>query len=194
MVGRSTPVASPPRRPRDEDLLRLDDVALAAGAPPVNLRVGAGEVVGIVGVDGNGQSELFEVLAGLRAPAAGRVLVAGRRIADFSPAAMQRAGVGVIPPDRRLDGLVADMSVRDNLVLSSRVLARFTRRGVLRRGEINAFARSQAERYNVRASALDTTAGTLSGGNQQRIVVARALAGEPRVLVAVNPTSPRREP
>jgi simple sugar transport system ATP-binding protein len=101
---------------------------------------------------------------------------------------LQDAGVGVIPPDRRLDGLVAEMPVRDNLVLSRKLLARFSRRGVLQKERIDAFARQQARLYQVRESALDAEAGTLSGGNQQRIVVARALAGSPEVLVAVNPT------
>jgi general nucleoside transport system ATP-binding protein len=188
MVGRSTASAPPQRRRGEREVLSLDRVVLSPGAPPVSLTVRSGEVVGVVGVDGNGQDELFEVVAGLRPPQSGRVRVNAAEIQVFEPAAMQAAGVGVIPPDRRLDGLVAEMPVRDNLVLSRKLLTRFSRRGVLQRERLRAFGLEQARLYQVRESALDADAGTLSGGNQQRIVVARALAGEPSLLIAVNPT------
>ena len=171
-----------------QPLLRFDGVSLDAEAPPFDLAVCAGEVLGFVGVDGNGQTELFEILAGLRRPRSGSVAFAAAEIATVSPAAMQHAGIAVIPPDRRADGLVAEMSVRENLVLARVLLRRFSRHGVLQRKRIDVFTAAQARRYNVRASALEVEAGALSGGNQQRIVVARALAAEPRILVAVNPT------
>jgi len=188
MVGRSTSAPPPQRQVRASEVLRLDEIVLAPGAPATSLTVHAGEVVGVVGVDGNGQDEIFELVAGLRPPRSGRLWLNGSEVDQFEPAAMQAAGVGVIPPDRRLDGLVAEMPVRDNLLLSRKLLARFSRRGVLQRDRIEDFALALARRYHVRESALVAEAGTLSGGNQQRVVVARALAGEPSLLVAVNPT------
>jgi simple sugar transport system ATP-binding protein len=187
MVGGAADERAPRLRSPAAELLQFDMV-LVRGAAAIRLGVRAGEVLGIVGADGNGQVELFEILAGLRAPVQGRLRVGGREVQRFRPAALQAAGVGVIPPDRRLDGLVADMSVRENLVLSAVLLSRLSRRGVLQAERIRQFAREEAERYQVRASALEERAGTLSGGNQQRVVVARALAAEPKVLVAVNPT------
>ena len=154
----------------------------------VDFEVRAGEILGIAGVDGNGQRELFEVLAGERRPAYGAVVVDGRPLGDGGPASAVQAGIGHIPPDRHREGLVLAMSVAENCLLSAALLARFSARGFLRRGAARQFAADVVDRFAVRCAGLDAPARSLSGGNQQRIIVGRELAREPRVLVTVNPT------
>jgi ABC-type uncharacterized transport system ATPase subunit len=154
----------------------------------VSFAVRAGEILGIAGVDGNGQRELFEVLVGLTAPAAGTVAVGEHALTDFTARAALAAGIGHIPPDRHREGLVLPMTVQENFLLSRTALDRFSRRGLLRRAAVRGFAAELAERYALHFASLDTPVRALSGGNQQRIVVARTLAEQPRVLVAVNPT------
>ncbi|MFN8626805.1 MAG: ABC transporter ATP-binding protein [Candidatus Binatia bacterium] len=152
----------------------------------VNLSVRAGEILGIAGVDGNGQQELFEVLVGLRPPAHGTVQVRGKRLADFTPAAAVAAGIGHVPPDRQHEGLVLPMTLADNLLLSRALLDRCSRHGLLDIPAARRLAAAAVSRYGIRAS-LDDAVRSLSGGNQQRVLVARALAQDPAVLVAVNP-------
>ncbi len=148
----------------------------------LSLDVRPGEVLGIAGVDGNGQAELAEAVVGLRDPSGGSVRIAGEE-----PVAARRH-VGFIPQDRLREGLVRELSVRDNLVLELQGETRARRGPWLRWDVLNTRAREMRERYDVRAASLDLPAGSLSGGNQQKIVIARALSREPRLLVAVNPT------
>jgi simple sugar transport system ATP-binding protein len=163
----------------DRGLPELDDVALV---------VRAGEIFGIAGVDGNGQTELFELLAGVRKPAHGSVAVGGARVAHFDPMAMSAIGLACIPPDRQRQGSVADMTVRENALLSAALLRQITR-GLLTQPEMERrVAHAMIEQYAVKVASLEAPARTLSGGNLQKLIVARALALEPRVLVAVNPT------
>lgn len=179
-----------PQDGRDPARLRLRAVT-AGGARPlekIDLEVGAGEILGIAGVDGNGQSELFELLVGLREPASGTIEVEGRQLTRLEPAAMTAAGIGHIPPDRLRQGAIAPMSVADNLVLDAVLLRRLARGLFLPPESCRRIAADLVERYDIRTASLDAPAASLSGGNVQRLVVARALALEPRVLVAFNPT------
>jgi simple sugar transport system ATP-binding protein len=154
----------------------------------VDLEVAHGEVLGIAGVDGNGQSELFEILAGLRAPTSGTIHVNGRTFSRLDPGAAIAAGIGHIPPDRQRQGLVMKASVRDNAVLSSALLRRLSRGPFLPVAGLRAMAQQLIAGYSIRVDSQDAPVATLSGGNQQRLVVARTLALEPKVLVAFNPT------
>ena len=154
----------------------------------VSFEVRAGEILGIAGVDGNGQRELFEVLVGLMRPAVGTISVTGQPLTDFTPLAALAAGIGHIPPDRHREGLVLPMSVQENFLLSRNLLDRFSRHGMLRRESARRFAAELAEQYALRFASLDAPVRSLSGGNQQRVVVARTLAEQPQVLVTVNPT------
>lgn len=154
----------------------------------VSLGVRRGEIVGIAGVDGNGQRELFEVLAGLGPLQAGEIRLAGRRIAGRSPAEMLQAGMGFVPPDRQREGLVLAMTVAENVLLHRTWLERFSRYGFLQWQAARSFAQRLVHEYRVRAASLDVPVQALSGGNQQRLILARELAAEPKVLVAVNPT------
>ncbi len=194
MVGELPVESAPsPRSISGEPLLELHGVqaaASAAGMPlrAVSLQVRRGEIVGVAGVDGNGQRELFEVLAGLRPLQAGEIRLLGRRLAPRSPSEVLDAGVGFIPPDRQREGLVLAMSVAENVLLHRASLTRFTRHGFLEWSRIRAHAAELVERYRIRTPSLETRAAALSGGNQQRLILARELAAEPQLLVAVNPT------
>jgi ABC-type uncharacterized transport system ATPase subunit len=139
----------------------------------IDFSLAAGEIIGIAGVDGNGQRELVEVMAGLRRPTAGRARVA----------ALDRA-MAVIPQNRDLDGLILEMTLWENLMLAHSLRRRFTRHGWLSRSRATAFCNSLLERFRIRSAGTTSNAAALSGGNRQRLAVARALAGEPGVLVA----------
>jgi len=145
----------------------------------VSFIVGAGEIVGLAGVDGNGQTELVELLAGARVPSGGRITV-GAESRDNDGA------IAVIPQDRDLDGLILDMSLWENLLLARPLRERMTARGWLSRSRAIDLCAELISRFQIRAAGPETTAGALSGGNRQRLQVARAIAARPRVIVAHN--------
>ena len=153
----------------------------------IDLAVGAGEICGIAGVDGNGQDELAAALYGLL-PRDGEVRVGGALVASADVAAAQRAGIALIPGDRRRDGLALRLSIWENTLLSRPLLAWAAHRGVLDVAAARAAATALATQYHVVYDRLDQPVADLSGGNQQRIVIARTLAAVPSVLLAVNPT------
>ncbi len=170
--------------------LVLDGVAVAypggVGLGGVDLTVCGGEILGIAGVDGNGQDALFELLTGLRAPARGTVAVGGAPLTRHEPAALIDAGVACIPPDRLRQGVVAAMSVRENAALNRRLLGAGGWR--VRPAAQRAAAQAMVDAYAIKSGGLDAPVRSLSGGNLQKLIVARALATAPRLLVAVNPT------
>jgi general nucleoside transport system ATP-binding protein len=154
----------------------------------VDLTVRAGEILGIAGVAGNGQDELVESIIGLRRPTAGRVTLNGRDITRSGPRATNEAGVGYVPADRHRFGLVLSFPVSDNIVLTSYYRAPYAR-GILRNE--SAIVRDAAKAiadYDVRTPSADVRAGTLSGGNQQKVVVAREFDRDLRLLVLDQPT------
>ncbi|MGE5527665.1 MAG: ABC transporter ATP-binding protein [Patescibacteria group bacterium] len=154
----------------------------------VDLQVRAGEILGIAGVEGNGQSELVEVVTGMRAPTAGSILLGGRRIDGLSPRAVHALGVAHLPEDRIRRGLVLDFTVAENLILTDYAFPPFARGPALVWREIDACAQRLMGEYDIRAPGPATPAAALSGGNQQKVVVARALHGRPRLVVAAQPT------
>ena len=154
----------------------------------VSLAVRPGEVFGIAGVDGNGQSELFEVLAGLRRPTNGEVTIDVIPVVRFEPPAMIAAGIGIIPPDRQRQGAISAMTVQDNAVLNSASLQRIAWGPFLPIQSCRRVAEELIDHYQIRTPGLQAPASSLSGGNLQRLIVARTLALQPRVLLAFNPT------
>jgi simple sugar transport system ATP-binding protein len=148
--------------------------------------IAPGEIFGIAGVEGNGQTELIEALAGLRAPASGTVLLGDRDITRASVRERTEGGLAHIPEDRHRRGLVLDFPVADNLVLG--LQHRYSRRGQLDRTAIDAQAARQIGEFDIRPPDADRPARALSGGNQQKIVIAREMGRSYRVLLAAQPT------
>jgi ABC-type uncharacterized transport system ATPase subunit len=154
----------------------------------VSLALRRGEILGIAGLQGSGQVELVEALAGVRPLTAGAVRMDGRDIGGLGVRARRRVGIGHIPADRRHGGLVGDLSVAENLALPIAGEARFSRFGVLRRGAVRDHALELIERFGVRTSGPSVPVSTLSGGNQQKVVIARELWRQPSVVLSCYPT------
>ncbi len=161
-----------------------DNVALRG----VDLDVRSGEIVGIAGVAGNGQRELEDAVCGLRPVDKGRVTLCQNDTTVASPGEVIASGMGHIPSDRYGVGLVGDFSVAENLVLEAFWRPPFTRHGLLRVGTVNAHAKTLAQNYDIRTPTLATPASKLSGGNAQKLILARELYRNPRVLLAAQPT------
>ncbi|MEZ5066606.1 MAG: ABC transporter ATP-binding protein [bacterium] len=151
----------------------------------VSLDVRAGEIVGIAGVEGNGQRELMEIVAGL-VPFTGDVEIGGESVHRASPRAIRRLGVAHVPEDRLGAGVIPAMNVAENLLLGHE--ERFARAGTFDRGAIAAHARERIEAFDVRPADPDLALETLSGGNQQKVVLARETEDGPRLLLAAHPT------
>jgi simple sugar transport system ATP-binding protein len=170
-----------------EDIHAEDDRQLER-VRGVSLSVRSGEIVGLAGVDGNGQTELIETLVGLRRPSSGRILIGGRDVTGEGTRRMIEEGVGHIPEDRQKVGLVLDFSVAENLALHGYRKPPQSRLGWLRPRRILARAWTLIREFDIRGGGPRTRTGALSGGNQQKVVVAREISGEPRVLLAAQPT------
>ncbi|MBK9517342.1 MAG: ABC transporter ATP-binding protein [Anaeromyxobacter sp.] len=154
----------------------------------LDLEVRAGEIVGLAGVSGNGQRELADVLAGLRPVERGTIELAGQDVTGRSPRAIIDGGLSYIPEDRHHEGIVPAFSVKENLVLKDVASPPFSRAGLLRLSEIDRNAAALTARFDVRCASTAVAAGSLSGGNIQKVILARELARGPRALVAVYPT------
>ncbi|MFF6780521.1 ATP-binding cassette domain-containing protein [Streptomyces sp. NPDC012510] len=177
-------------RDRQPAVLRLDGLTVEEGGVKlldgVDLTVGAGEIVALYGVEGNGQATLGDVLSGLVVPTAGTVEVAGQSVDVTRPGALTKAGLGIVPEDRHQSGVVLDMSIAENLAMKS--LAKVSGRFLVRRAAMQAEARRLAKEFDIVTPSLDLPVRSLSGGNQQRVVLARELSDDTRVLVAAQPT------
>jgi general nucleoside transport system ATP-binding protein len=170
-----------------EDLYVDDERGLEA-VRGISFEVKAGEIVGIAGVDGNGQSELIDAITGLRRAKAGRISVGHRDLTHDSPRECLDAGVGHIPEDRQLRGLVLDFSLAENIALHDYREEPDSKYGWLFPGRLIARARTLLKEFDVRGGGPETRAAALSGGNQQKVIVAREVSRDPSVLVAAQPT------
>jgi ABC-type uncharacterized transport system ATPase subunit len=194
MVGRPlAPLHARSGRPPGEPelevrALRVRDARGLEAVRGISLAVRAGEIVGIAGVEGNGQHELVECLAGLRAPLAGEIRVGGRRCARHSPRAHFEAGLAHIPSDRLRRGLVSEMSLAENLVLGRHRDPALGRGPWLEPRTLVARAQALLDTYDVRPPDPALRAGQLSGGNQQKLIAARELSRGARVVLAAHPT------
>ncbi len=194
MVGRpvSFAVDKPVRAPgpailevRDLVVLREDDTA---AVDHVGLTVHSGEIVGIAGVQGNGQTALIEALTGLARPAAGEVIYEGRDITHMSPRARHRMGIAHIPEDRQRMGLVGNFTVAENMVLDTYYDERFSTGPQVNWDRVNEAAAVFATDFDVRTPSVFLKAKQLSGGNQQKLIVARELSRQTKLVIAAQPT------
>jgi simple sugar transport system ATP-binding protein len=194
MVGRkvSLEVAKQPAQPREPVLevrgLVVVDERGQRAVDGVDLAVRAGEVLGIAGVQGNGQTELVEAIMGLQPIHAGSVTLQGTPLAGRSTRQILRMHVGYVPEDRSLDGLIKEFTVAENLVLNMYDTAPFGSRLVLNRQEIARSAAARIAEYDVRNAAPDVRVANLSGGNQQKVIVAREFTRRLNLFVAAQPT------
>jgi simple sugar transport system ATP-binding protein len=162
-----------------------------AGLGPLDLDVAPGEIVGLYGVEGNGQSLLGRILSGLTVPSAGTIEIAGTTIDPRTPGALGLGGLGIIPEDRHHSGVVLDLSVAENLMMKAmdEISGRsWLSRPLISRSRMNRRARQLIEEFSISTPSPETLVRKLSGGNQQKVVLARELSARPRVLVAAQPT------
>ena len=168
----------------------FNKTAKHSGLNDVTLSIASGEIVGIAGVDGNGQSQLAQLITGVISPEGGTVDLKDSKVAKFMPQAFILEGVSHIPEDRNKMGLVGDMSVKENLVLKSTGDSRFSLgHGLfLKKKAIRDYALELQEKYDIRCAGVEQEARSLSGGNQQKVILARELEARPDLLIAVHPT------
>jgi ABC-type uncharacterized transport system ATPase subunit len=154
----------------------------------LSLTIRRGEIVGLAGVEGNGQTELVETLAGLRKADGGSIKLKGRTLTNTDPMLLRRAGMSYIPEDRHHRGLVLPFSLTENVLLGNCDEPPFSRGGLIDYEASTEITRELMAKFDIRAPSSETPAGSLSGGNQQKLIIARELYREPDVLLAVQPT------
>jgi simple sugar transport system ATP-binding protein len=194
MVGREVilSVDKAPAQPGEvvlevADLVVKDDRHLIA-VDDASFEVKAGEILGVAGVQGNGQTELVEVLTGLRSIESGRIEILGADTSNQSPRKIREAGSAHVPEDRQQDGLVLTFSVADNLVLSTYYEPPFAKGPNLQRDQIDRVAKERVAQFDVRTPSIEVPVSNLSGGNQQKVIVAREFSRPVRLLIASQPT------
>ncbi len=195
MVGRSVKLV-PDRPPVETGDVRLEISNLSVrgdrdtiAVKNVDLSIKGGEIVGIAGVSGNGQREIAEAVAGLRAPEpGGSIRFDGVDVASMGTRARRDAGLAYVPEERMADGAIADFSVSENLILVDHASKSFTKSGLFDRQRIADHAKKLVERFAVKTPTIDTPTSSLSGGNIQKVIIARELMSDPAVLIAAQPT------
>lgn len=154
----------------------------------LNLTVRAGEIVGIAGIDGNGQSELIEAITGLRKAASGKIALKGKDITGLKPRKITESGIGHIPQDRHKHGLVLDFPIGHNIALQTYYQKPISKGGIIDYKQVNKLAKTIIEEYDVRTPGIHTEARALSGGNQQKAIIGREVNRDPELLIAALPT------
>ncbi|MFE4469909.1 ABC transporter ATP-binding protein [Leifsonia sp. NPDC056824] len=194
MVGRavSLTVEKEPASPGEpalvvKDLSVIDQIGQLV-VNKVSFEVRAGEILAIAGVQGNGQTELTEAILGLQPRVEGQILLDGTEIHGHSPRKVLDAGVGFVPEDRNEDGLVGEFSIQENLMLDRSTGAPFVKGGSIQFSYLKQFAEEKVSEFDVRTQSIDQKVGRLSGGNAQKVVLARELSRELRLFVAAQPT------
>ena len=194
MVGRAVQLELE-RKPAKlgETILTVEDLVVAdernqVAVDGISFNVQAGEVLGIAGVQGNGQTELVEALTGLREPIGGRVTILDQDVTHANPRQITELGTAHVPEDRQRDGLVLPFPITDNLILNTYYQAPFTKGVVLKEDAILKSADTLVQEFDIRTPNALTSAGSLSGGNQQKVIVAREFSRPIKLLIASQPT------
>ena len=191
MVGRSIPAAKAAARAPGKAVFAFKTVSARHGArslTDVSFTIREGEILGIAGVSGNGQSLLADLAAGMARPASGHIAVRGLPVVRGTPGLMMAAGVGRIPEDRHAEGLIADMSVAENVIAERIRAPQFSHHGFINWKAARDFAQSVIAAYEVKCPSTDAPARLLSGGNMQKLILGRAMDGLPAVVLANQPT------
>lgn len=195
MVGREVSFAVEKKaQQKGEQILAIRDLVVKdnrgiAAVNGLNLTLHKGEILGIAGVDGNGQSELVEALTGLRKVSGGNISLRGKKITGSKPKeVINRWNIRTIPEDRQKRGLIMEFDVAENLILETYHDTPFSTRGMLNREKIYAYADHCTQTYDIRPTNPYLTAKSLSGGNQQKVIIAREVSNDPEVLIASQPT------
>ncbi len=169
------------------NLAVLNDKKLTA-LKDISLTVREKEILGIAGVSGNGQRELAEVLFGMRTPVKGKIQIMQKPLTPGNPVSAIELGMGRIPEDRMTTGLLMDLSVEENLILENHISSDFQTAGLMNFSRIHQFSEQMIKEYNIKAAGRDAFTRSLSGGNIQKIILARELSGQPNVIIASQPT------
>jgi simple sugar transport system ATP-binding protein len=193
MVGREVALrAERPIVEPGEPILQVTDLTIEDDGrkviSDVSFEVRGGQIFGVAGVGGNGQNELVDALVGLRIPTAGSVVIGGQPHSDLDPKTFMRAGGALIPEDRHQEGLALDLTLLENLILKEVDSPAYSRRGLLNLRGAGDHAKTLLREYDVRAPGPGVAARTLSGGNQQKVILARELSRSPKLVIAFQPT------
>ena len=194
MVGRSVSFTTEKNPPQPKEvILSIKDLVVNEnrGIPAVknlSLDVRAGEIVGIAGIDGNGQSELIQAITGLRKVKSGTINIKGKDVVSLPPRKITEMKVSHVPEDRHRDGLVLDMTISENIALQTYYKEPLSKNGILNYTNIHNYARKLMEEFDVRAANDYVPASALSGGNQQKAIIAREVDRDPDLLIVSQPT------
>lgn len=194
MVGRAVFLqVDKPKQQRGAAVAQIKELGYVSetGRPllrDVSFNVYAGEILGIAGVEGNGQTELAEVLSGLKPATTGQIVVNGHAVAGLDARRVRRSGVGHIPEDRLTNGVALEATIAENLVVDRYYRPPFTRNGVMSPGQIRRQAEALISQFDIRTSNCDAPISSLSGGNMQKVIVAREFSADPALLIAAQPT------
>ncbi len=195
MVGSALPSPSTEESTvTDRPVLTVEGVDLSGSAGQrkvldnVSLTIHAGEIVGIAGVEGNGQAELVEVIMGMREPSSGRILLENQDISDWEVREIREAGVGYIPEDRHRHGLLLEAPLWENVILGHQTQAPNVKGQLIDAKAAKADTEAIVKDFDVRTPSINVTSGSLSGGNQQKLIIGREMRHTPRVLIAAHPT------
>ncbi|MBU2515823.1 ABC transporter ATP-binding protein [bacterium] len=194
MVGREVKLA-PDKQPvkTGRVMLKIEDLYIPGdrgrdAVQGINLEVRCGEVMGIAGISGNGQRELAEAIAGLRTPTSGKIIIDEQNTTGCRPGQVRKAGLSYVPEERMRDGAIGEFRIKENLILLNHNSRNFCHKGFLRFKQIQQHCEKLVKEYAVKTPDIETTTKSLSGGNIQKLILARELSSNPKVLVASQPT------
>jgi simple sugar transport system ATP-binding protein len=190
MVGRDVSFCiSKTKQEKGKTMLALENIRLLNQAQDtVTLKVHAGEIVGIAGVEGNGQRELEEIILGLRRSKEGNISLNGTDITSMSTKTRKKLGIGYIPSDRHKRAMLPNFSIFENYLLGYHLGPGFSYRGIIRKQDVIKHSESMIQRFQIKVSGYKQSIGSLSGGNQQKVIISREVSQDPCLIVAAQPT------